>query len=124
MNDRGECYVVPVNYGYDGNCLYVHSAPEGRKISILRADNRVSFSVYTGLVMQKSDKACSFTMKYKSVMGRGLASLLESPAEKTKALDIIMQHHARGEFSYDPARLNKIVIIKIDIQSLTGKKSI
>ena len=46
LNDGGECYVVPVNYGYDGGCLYVHSAREGRKIDILRADKRVSFTVY------------------------------------------------------------------------------
>jgi len=123
LNDAGECYVVPVNYGYDGNCLYVHSAREGRKINILRTDNRVSFTVYADLRMQDSDKACSFTMKYKSVMGRGLATLVDDPAAKVKALDVIMRHYSKGQFSFDPARVDKVVIIKIEIQNLTGKKS-
>ena len=123
LNDGGGCYVVPVNYGYDGGCLYVHSAREGRKIDILRADNRVSFTVCVDLCMQQSDKACSYTMKYKSVMGRGLATLIDDPAEKEDALRVIMRHYSKGEFSFDPARVDKIVIIKIEIQSLTGKKS-
>ena len=75
-------------------------------------------------VLQESDKACSFTMKYKSVMGRGLATLIDDRAAKVKALDVIMRHYSKGEFSYDPARVDKTVIIKIEIQSLTGKKSL
>ncbi|MGA2157984.1 MAG: pyridoxamine 5'-phosphate oxidase family protein [Dehalococcoidia bacterium] len=124
LNDRGECYVVPVNYGYDGRFLYIHSAPEGRKIDVLRADNRVSFTVCTDLIMKESDNACSFSMKYKSVMGRGLATLIDDHAAKEEALSVIMQHYAQGIFSFDPARVDKIVIIKIEIVSMSGKKSI
>ena len=124
LNDGGECYVVPVNYGYDGGCLYVHSAREGRKIDILKADNRVSFTVYADFHMQESNKACSFSMKYKSVMGRGLAYLVDDPADKVRGLDIIMRHYSENEFSYDPARVDKTVIIRIEIQNLTGKKAL
>jgi nitroimidazol reductase NimA-like FMN-containing flavoprotein (pyridoxamine 5'-phosphate oxidase superfamily) len=74
--------------------------------------------------MQESDKACSFTMKYKSVMGRGMATLIDDPALKEDALRIIMRHYSQEEFSFDPARVDKIVIIKIEIQGMTGKKSI
>ena len=123
LNAGGECYVVPVNFGYDGGCLYVHSAREGRKIDILRADKRVSFTIYTDQRLQESDKACSFTMKYKSVMGRGLATLIDDREAKVKALAVIMRHYSKGEFSFDPATVDKTVIIKIEIQSLTGKKS-
>jgi hypothetical protein len=124
LNDGGECYVVPVYFGYDEGCLYVHSAREGRKIDILRGDNRVSFTIYADQRMQESDKACSFTMKYKSVMGRGLATLIDDPTAKVQALNVIMRHYSKGEFGFDPARVDKIVIIKIEIQSLTGKKSL
>ncbi|MHB8085225.1 MAG: pyridoxamine 5'-phosphate oxidase family protein [Dehalococcoidia bacterium] len=124
LNDKGECYVVPVNYGYDGSCFYIHSAPEGRKIDILREDNRVSFTIYTDQVMKESYKACSFSMKYKSVMGRGLATLINDRAAKEEALNVIMRHYLKGSFSFDPARVDKIVIIKIEILSMSGKKSI
>ncbi len=37
-------FVVPINYGYDGKCLYAHSK-EGMKIDMMRANNNVCFEV-------------------------------------------------------------------------------
>jgi len=36
-------YIVPVSFGYQDSCLYFHSAPEGRKMDILRLNPRVCF---------------------------------------------------------------------------------
>jgi len=35
LNDQP--YVVPLSFGYDGNAVYFHTAPEGKKIDILSA---------------------------------------------------------------------------------------
>jgi uncharacterized protein len=43
-SDKGNPYVVPVNYLFDGECVYVHSLP-GRKINILRANPNVCLQV-------------------------------------------------------------------------------
>jgi len=40
----GYPYVVPVNYVFDGGCVYVHSLP-GRKITALRANPRACLQV-------------------------------------------------------------------------------
>jgi uncharacterized protein len=40
----GEAYVVPVNYLFDGECIYIHSLP-GRKITALRAHPRACLQV-------------------------------------------------------------------------------
>ncbi len=45
MVDNGEPYIVPVNYGYADNTLYIHSAAAGRKIDILKRDSRVCFEI-------------------------------------------------------------------------------
>ena len=45
MCDGDEPYVFPVNYGYSEGVLYVHSAPEGRKLDILERNDRVCFQV-------------------------------------------------------------------------------
>lgn len=42
-------YVVPMNYGYRDNCLYLHSAKEGRKIDIIRENPNVCFEVDTDI---------------------------------------------------------------------------
>jgi hypothetical protein len=36
-SDNGKPYVVPVNYVFDGDCVFVHSLP-GHKIDVLRAN--------------------------------------------------------------------------------------
>lgn len=121
--DDGLPYVVPVNYGYADGCLYIHSARQGRKINILRKNNLVSFTIYTGDEMVRSDKACNWSMKFRSVMGVGRATLIEDRLEKEGALRTIMQHYTEKNTDFDPSRVEKILIIKIDIDTMTGKRS-
>lgn len=38
-------YGLPVNYVWDGNdAIYLHCAPEGRKLNIIKKSNQVSFA--------------------------------------------------------------------------------
>jgi uncharacterized protein len=117
-------YVVPLNYGYAGGCLYMHSAAEGRKIDTLRYNNTVSFAMYVDERMMGSDAACKWSTKYKSVIGEGKAFLVEEPKAKEEALGIIMRHYSDKELSFDPAMVEKVAVIKIVIDSITGKRSI
>jgi uncharacterized protein len=43
-SDNGKPYVVPGNYFFDGDCVYVHSLP-GRKINVLRANPNACLQV-------------------------------------------------------------------------------
>ena len=46
MCDGGEAYGIPVSYVWDGaESLYIHCAPEGRKLRCVAASPRVSFCV-------------------------------------------------------------------------------
>ena len=38
-------YVVPMNFGYNGNSLYFHSATKGKKLDLIRRNNKVSFEI-------------------------------------------------------------------------------
>jgi len=122
--DEGVPYVVPVNYGYADGFLYVHSAGKGRKVEILRRNNLVSFNIYVDECLTESGVACNWTTKYRSVTGSGKASLVESRDEKEEALHLIMSHYSAGEYQFDPDAVDKVLIIKIVINSLTGKKSV
>jgi uncharacterized protein len=121
--DNGTPYVVPVNYGYSDGCLYIHSAGSGRKIEILRGNNLVSFNIYLDESVSESAIACNWTMKYCSVMGTGKAYILESRDEKIEALRLIVGHYSAGEYQFDPVEIDRVLIIKIVIDDLTGKKS-
>ena len=41
--DRGEPYIVPVNFGYERNAIYFHSALEGRKVELIKRNNSSTF---------------------------------------------------------------------------------
>lgn len=50
MIDRNVPYVVPLSYGYelkeDSLVLYFHCAKEGRKLNILRCNDKVCFTIF------------------------------------------------------------------------------
>ncbi len=122
--DKGIPYVVPVNYGYADGSLYVHSAREGKKIEILRSNNTVSFNVCIDERLIQSATACTWTMKYCSVTGSGKAYLVESREEKNEALRLIVSHYSAGEYQLDSAMVDRVLIIKVRVDKLSGKMSV
>ena len=49
---------------------------------------------------------------------------LTDPEEKRKALDIVMEHYAgKSSLEYSEEAVNNAAIIKVEIESMTGKKS-
>ncbi len=117
-------YVVPLNFGYRDNVLYFHSADEGKKLQLIRENPNVSFSMIVDSEIVKADKACNWSMKYKSVIGRGTAGIIEDREAKIGALDIIMNQYADEAWEYNPTMLDKTVVVKIEIEELTGKQSL
>ena len=61
-------------------------------------------------------------MKYRSVIGFGKAELIEDIEPKRRAINIIMQNYFEGFFKYPEESIKNIVIIKVEIESMTGKK--
>jgi len=125
MADGGEPYAVPLNFGYDGASLYFHSAAVGKKIDILHKNPRVWFSFHTGGgLVRTGDGVCGWTSEYESVMGSGQVVFLRGESEKRRGLDILTAHAAAGGGGdYDPRALDRILVFRVDILSLSGKKS-
>ena len=122
--DKDVPYVVPMNYGYRGNSLYLHSSSEGRKIDLIRRNNRAAFCIYIDAEPVSGEAACKWTMKYRSVMGEGKITLIERAVEKEVALQAIMlQQAGPGEYSFERASVDKIAILRLDIEKISGKKS-
>lgn len=123
MCDGDQPYVIPLNFGYDGNSLYIHCAREGKKLDILKKNNRVCFEVDADHELVKGESACDWGFKAKSVIALGKAVLIEDGEEKRRALGIIMEHYgARPPYSYREKGFQKALIIKVDVENMTGKK--
>ncbi len=123
MVDENRPYIVPLCFGYKGNLLYFHSARNGRKIDVLKKNNAVCFEFDVDYEPIKADNACEWGMKYESVIGFGKASFVDDVEAKREALDIIMQQYSSGVFTYPDAKLKNTIIIKVEIEHMTGKQS-
>ena len=48
---------------------------------------------------------------------------VEDEAEKTKALETFMGHYTSGPFEFSKAVLDRLLVWKIKVDELTGKKN-
>ena len=95
--DNDEAYIVPVNFAYKDGFIYIHSASQGRKMDILRRNNKVCFEIEYGEEIIKNNIPCEWSAKYRSVMGKGIVSIETETDKKIAGLDLIMKKYgARG----------------------------
>lgn len=123
INDKDAPYLVPVCYGYERGAIYFHSALQGKKIDLLQRNNNVCFEVEDGVELKTSRQACGFGMKYRSVIGRGIAVRLERPAEKLDGLNVLMRQFTGKEFPIPDNALSNVAVFRIDVEEMTGKSS-
>ncbi len=117
-------YGVPFSYVYLDNCIYLHCALEGRKLTHIRQDNRVSFCV----VAEAEPLPDKFSMQYRSAMAFGRIFEVHDEAEKLAGLIALVEkyyrhdreHVARGKEKAAKS-LHKTVVLRIDLEHLTGK---
>lgn len=121
--DGDEPYIVPVSFGYKDNAIYFHGATEGRKVDLIRRNGKVCFEFDTDVSIVKSDNACDWGTKYRSVIGTGYVKLLESDEEKIHGLKVIMKHYSPDEFSFPQSKLETVLVLRIDIDRISGKKA-
>jgi hypothetical protein len=122
MCEGGVPYIIPLCFGYEKSTLYFHSAIEGRKLEILRKSARVCFEMDVDSELVKTGDRC--TMKYRSVIGFGNASFIETSEDKRKALDLIMKHYHQEPIPYPEPVLAMLSVVKVEIEDMTGKASI
>jgi nitroimidazol reductase NimA-like FMN-containing flavoprotein (pyridoxamine 5'-phosphate oxidase superfamily) len=123
LADGKQPYVVPMSFGYHENTLYFHTGKKGKKMEILQNNNRVCFEMEVDLEIVPADNPCKWNMRYSSVVGFGRAVILTDPAEKRKALDVIVKHYGGQLMAYDEKRVNGLAVIKVEIDSMSGKQS-
>ena len=117
-------YMVAVNFVSTSTHLYFHTALSGRKIDLLRKNSSVCFEVDLPGDLVQGKTACSWGMAYKSVIGFGRAYFIEGVQEKKKTLDLLMNKFAgEGFYDYSDDALDKVCVIGIKIEQISGKKS-
>jgi nitroimidazol reductase NimA-like FMN-containing flavoprotein (pyridoxamine 5'-phosphate oxidase superfamily) len=122
LEDNGVPFLVPLHCAFEGRALYFHSARGGSKIEILKRNNLVCFEIsdFSGVV--ENPLACDFEAAHRTVIGLGRAFFVEDDAEKIRALDLIVAKFTEKKFTYPQSRLDATLVVRIDIESVKGKK--
>ncbi len=124
--DGDEAYVVPMNYGYemqnDTLVLYLHGARQGRKIDLIRQNPKVFFEMDCDITPFEGDIACRYGITYASIMGRGVAEILEDAEEKKHAMSVLMKTQTSKDFAFEDKMVAFVSVIKITASSFTAKR--
>ncbi len=122
ISPEGEPYGVPINYVWNGkDAIYMHCAPEGRKLLCINRNARVSLCII-GNTQVISDK---FTTRYESIILQGKAKNGLDAAERMDALKIFLQKYSPNDMElgmkYAEKSFHRTDIIRVDIERISGK---
>jgi hypothetical protein len=115
-------YGIPVNFVWDNKkSIYIHCAPQGRKLMFLNQCNKVSFCIVgnTNVISNQ------FTTEYQSIIIEGTANIHLDKNKRTKALELIVEKYSPNDkevgMKYIQKSFHRTQIIRIDIEKWSGK---
>jgi nitroimidazol reductase NimA-like FMN-containing flavoprotein (pyridoxamine 5'-phosphate oxidase superfamily) len=120
---EGNPYLLPMNFGFKDGVIYIHGAQKGKKIDILKVNPQVcvNFSTDHQLRFQSEEVACSWSMRYRSVLAYGRVEFITDPTEKISALDIVMAQYSDRSFRYNPPSIREVNVWKIKVDRFEGR---
>ena len=124
LGDNGYPYAVPISYVYADGKLYFHSALSGHKIDAIRNCDKASFCV----IDQDEVHPEKYTTYFRSVIAFGRIHIIEDEQEKlATALLLGDRYNPNQEEALQKEiekGLSRMVMIRFDIEHLTGKQAI
>lgn len=124
LGDGGYPYAVPISYVFSEGKLYFHSALSGHKVDAIRGCHRASFCV----VAQDDVKPALYTTFFRSVIAFGRIHIVDDEAEKLAAARLLGNRYNPHQDEALQKELEnglaRMLVIRLDIEHLTGKESI
>ena len=119
-------YIVTMNFGYNPapeQKLFFHCANVGRKLDMIRKNNYVCFEMDTDHEIYGGEKGCDWGMKFRSVVGFGIISIVTEREAKIQWFNCIMTHYGgEKEYTYDEKVLSRTTVLQLDINEISGKR--
>lgn len=118
-------YGIPVSYVWDGaDTIYIHCAPEGRKLRVIAENPEVSFCI----VGKTRVIPARFTTAYESVVLSCRANTGLDDEERMNALRLLIEKYSPdfreiGE-KYAKGSFHRTEVIALHISSFSGKAKI
>ena len=123
-------YIIPLNYGYTFEneilTLFFHSAPEGKKLDIIKKNNNACFEIDFDSELIEGGQACDYGYTYKSIIGFGKIIIIENPDEKKYGLNMLMKHQTEKDITYEftNEQIKNVCVYKMIVSNFTGKQKL
>lgn len=123
IDKEGLPYVIPMNFGYHTDAIYLHSSPHTSSVSYLTHNPNVcvTFCTDSRLTSQNEEIACSYSVRGSSVICRGKVSFIDDYQEKIEALDVMMAQYTDREFGYSESSVKNVKVWKVSIDEISVK---
>lgn len=123
-DENNQPYVIPMNFGFEGDTIYLHSGQFGRKWQIMKTNPKacVTFMLGDELAYQDEHVACSWRVKSKSVIAEGEIEFIEEYEEKEKILHILMGQYSPKTFQFNAPAVKNVGIFKMKIKQIQAKE--
>jgi hypothetical protein len=117
-------YVVPMNFGYDGQFIYLHAAQEGRKWEIMKQNPRVCITFCLGdeLAWQDEHVACSWRVKSKTVIAEGVVEFIDDFEQKEALMHVFMKQYSNQTFKFNAPAIKNVGVVKVHIENIKAKE--
>ena len=120
--DKEYPYVIPLNFGLQYNddklTFYFHGAKQGKKIDLIKKNNKVAFEMNCSHKLLLGERACDATMEYESVCGNGIMEIV-ADAEKEEALNSLMQQYTgQPTHEFNPNEVKAVTILKLIVYEI------
>lgn len=121
---EGKPYVLPMNFGFKNETIYLHSAQEGHSIRVLEQNPKVCITFCTPpeLIYQHPEVACSYRVQSKSVLCEGTVEFIENFDEKVHALNAIMRQYTDKTFKYSKPSVVNVKVWSVNIKRFSAKE--
>jgi nitroimidazol reductase NimA-like FMN-containing flavoprotein (pyridoxamine 5'-phosphate oxidase superfamily) len=60
-------------------------------------------------------------MVYSSIMGRGVATIVEDVEEKKRAMTILMKTQTGKDFEFNDRLVSMVAVVRVDVSEYTAK---
>lgn len=123
-DEQNQPYVIPMNFGFYNNEIYLHSGQFGRKWEILKKNPKacITFCLGDELAYQDEHIACSWRVKSKSVIAEGIIEFIDDFDEKVKAMNITMGQYSEKTFTYSSPAIKNVGVFKMKIEKIVAKQ--
>lgn len=123
VHDEAAPYIVPLNFGYADEKIYFHASKTGKKMGLFAVNPMVGFQIDTDVAIIPSSVLCKNSVRFQSIIGTGIVSIVEDADEKRKGLMSLSRQIGNTSEEMEQGAVDAAAVLRLDMVTCTYKQS-